>query len=238
MADFTPTPRAKNSLDHRKLNLNAPAPNAPGQQASLIWGIHANNPRITVYTNDPQDKGADKGYGKISANLDLPVFFAFLRSLDQVIEGPNDVKLGIENKNFIFPQGKRSEKPIVVSTLFFGKDKDGVVWMSVSAKDRPKIKFDFGINDFHHFVKGDGTPYTKAEMSVLFAKGYVRILEEMVPALLVDNYVEPAPKPQQGGGGNYGNRGGNGGGGGNYGGGGNRPAPTQDFGGDSSDLPF
>lgn len=241
--DFRPPERVKNALDNRKLSMSTPTPGNQGKWSSLQWGLYANNPRITVYTNDPNDSGPDKGYGKITANLDLPVFFAFLSQLDQIINGPDDNKVGIENKNYIFPGGKKSEKPVVVSTLWFGKDKEGIVWMSIVARDRPKIQFKFGPSDFHHFQKGDGTPFTAGECSQLFAKGYIRILEEMVPTLAVANYVEPPKKDAPAGGNSYGNRGGGGGGGNSYGGGGggnrggNSAPAAESFGGDD-DLPF
>ena len=250
MAGFSKAPpREKNALDHRKLNLSAPTPGHQGKFASLIWGFHANNPRITVYTNDPNDAGADKGYGKIAANMDTPTMFAFTNLLNQVIDHEGEVKYKIENKNFIFPGGKRSEKPVVVSETWIGKDAQGVIWLSVSARDRPKIKFEFQPSDFHHFMNGDGTPFSKAEASKLWARGYVRILENLLPVLAVANYVEPPPKDggQGGGGYNRGGGGGNqGGGGGNYGGGnrgGNSGGNDSGFGGGGSsggdeDMPF
>jgi len=202
MSDFTPPPRAKTALDNRKLNLNTACPSAKGKFSSLIWGIHANNPRITVYTNDPNDT---KDYGKISANLDMPVFYTFLALLNEVIEAPGELKYKLENKNFIFPGGKRSEKPVVTSELWFGKDKEGLIWISVTARDRPKIKFVFTHSDFHSFQQADGTPLSEAEVSKYVARGYVSILENMVADLAAANYVEPVKRDtgDKSGGGGY-----------------------------------
>jgi hypothetical protein len=237
--NFKAPPREKNALDHPKLNLTAPTPGHQGKFSRLVWGFHANNPRITVYTNDPNDQNTN--YGKIAANMDTPTMFALVGLLNEIIDGPADKKVKIENKNFIFPGGKRSERPVLVSETWIGKDKDEVIWISVAAKDRPRIKFEFQPGDFHHFVHGDGTPFTKAEASKLWARGYVRILENLLPTLAVANYQEPPPK--EGGFGGGGNRGG--GGGGNYGGG-NRGGNSGGggFGGDSGgggvddDMPF
>ena len=240
MSDFK-AQRTKNALDNRKLNLSAPTPGHQGKRASLIWGLYSNNPRLTVYTGDPNDQDASKGYGKITANLDAPVFFAFLQLLEMAVDPatPNDWKAKIENKNFIFPGGKRSEAPVVVSELFVGKDKDGVVWISIvdRNKDRPRIKFVIGGNDFHRFLHSDGTPFTDAETSVLFAKGYIKLLQEMMGNLLCSLWVEPEQRPQQN------NRGGNGGGGGynrgggnSYGGGRSTETSTSDEG--DGDIPF
>jgi uncharacterized membrane protein YgcG len=226
--------RVKNALDHRKLNLSAPTPGQQGKYSSLIWGFHANNPRITVWTNVPEDQTEKNGNGKIAANMDTPVFFALMNLLYQAIDAPGEFRRKIENKNFIFPGGKRSEKPVVVSETHVGKDAEGCVYISVTARDRPKIKFVFGSSDFHQFFDGStGEPLSKAECSVLFAKGYVRLLEGIVEGLAVANYEEPKPKEGSGG---YGNRGGGGGGGGrNYGG--NSGGGGGNF-GDSDDMPF
>lgn len=238
--NFKRPERIKNALDNRKLNLSAPTPGHQGKTASLIWGLYGGaNPRLTVYTNDPNDQDAKTGYGKISANLDAPTFFAFLNYLDQAckLETPNDWKIKLENKNFTFFNGKRSDAPSLVSELIVGKDKDGVIWIAVfdKNKDRPKIKFQFGYNDFHRFVYPDGNPVPANEVSVAYAQGYITLLRGVVPNLLVDLYQEPEPKPNQGGnrggqGGGY-NRGGQGGGGYNRS---NAPA-TEDVG---EDIPF
>lgn len=226
MADFTPIARTKNALDNRKLNLSTKCPSAEGKYSSLIWGIHSNNPRITVYTNDPNDQ---KDNGRISANLDMPVFFSFLAKFNEVIEHDGEIKYKIENKNYIFPGGKRSESPVVVSELWFGKEKDGMIWISVIARDRPKIKFPFTVSEFHKFQHADGSEFTTAELSKMVAKGYLNILTNMMTALAVDNYVEPPAKPAGG------NKGGYGGGnkGGYNGGSSSKQADDQD-----DDMPW
>jgi uncharacterized membrane protein YgcG len=234
--NFQRPERIKNALDNRKLNLSAPTPGVQGKYASLIWGLYSNNPRLTVYTNDPNDSGEQNGYGKISANLDGPTFFAFLELLKIAVAAPGEFKDKVENKNFIFPGGKRSERPVVVSELWAGKDKDGLIWISVTARDRPKIKFPITNPDFHQFLHGDGTPYAPAETSKLFALGYINMLDKMMAHLMVTLWVEPEKKNPPGGGGNYGGGGGGGGGynrGGSGGGGGGTSA-----GGDGDDIPF
>lgn len=244
--DFKPAPRKKTPLDNKKLNMSAK--NQDGKYASLQWGLFANNPRITVYTNVESDR--DTNYGKISANMDTPAFYSFLGLLAEAIafdteNGTREYKVSIENKNFIFPGGKRSEKPVVQSELFIGKDKEGIVWMGVMAKDRPRIKFNFQLSDFHMLKHGTGEYYSAAEASKVAAEAYWNILSKMLAHMQVSHWVEPEEKPREGGGGGYSrgggggyNRGGNGGGG-NYGGGRSSGGGGGDFGGDvGEDLPF
>lgn len=215
-------PREKHGLDNRKLNLNAPTPNVPGQRASLIWGFYANNPRITVYTGDPAEKqDRNKDYGKISANMDMPAFFVFLDMLKQIVVAEPDTKLCMENKNFTFYGGKRSDAPAIVSETWVGKDKDGVIALCISAKDRPRIKFLLTLSDFHNLKKGDGTPFTQGEVSVMVTKAYIDMLSNMMSNMAIQYYEEPKPKDAPGGnrqanngyGGNNNNNRGNSGGG-------------------------
>lgn len=233
MADFTPPQRKKNALDNNKLKLSTPCPTAPGKNSSLVWGVYSNNPRLTVYTGDPEDSGERNGYGAIKANLDGPVFYTFLEICKKIIAGPPDKKLKIDLLNFTFFGGKRSEAPVVTQEVWVGKDNDGSVWISVIAPNRPKIKFVFSNNTSYNLYHGDGTPLSKEEMSNLFALGYVNMLSNLTANVMVEEYADIVPKQQNGGG--YQGRGNGGGNGGynnnsNY----NKGAPQ----GPSGDIPF
>lgn len=200
--NFTPTPRKKVALDNKKLSLYAPCPSAPGKISSLSWRLVSNNPRIDVYTNDPADMTERNKNGLISAALDAPVFFSLMQILYQTIDAPGVIRNKIENKNFIFPGGKRSDKPVITGEIIVGKDEDGVIWISVLAydKERPKIKFQLLPTDFHNYFHGDGSVYGKGEISKLYAKGFIRLLEGIMTHLLVTEYVEPEKKPTKEGG--------------------------------------
>lgn len=211
MSDFNnKEARIKNALDNRKLSLSATCPTSPQNKSSLSWSIIGNNPRCTIYTNDPEDNGQKNDYGRIVAKLDLAIFMMYMNLIDRVIKAPPDTKFGIKNENFKFPNGKRTDAPVLENTLWVGKDKDGIMWLSVvdANKSRPVIKFPFVPSNFHHFIHGDGTPFTAAETSVLFAEGYRDTMARIMTHLAVTEYKEPPPKNQQGGGGGQYNRGG------------------------------
>jgi len=201
--DFKPAPRAKTAFDHKKLKLSIPVPDTNKKKwSSLEMGLYANNPRITVWTNFPGDEGESKGYGKITANLDSPTFLMFLNLLHKCIDHPGEVKYHIENKNTEWRGGKPSDTPVVVSKLWVGKDKDGIIWISVVSadSDRPKIKFPLHGSEFHTLYK-DNVQLSPAEVSCLFAEGYANLMQDMMIQMIGDNYVEPPPpaKPKDGG---------------------------------------
>ncbi len=219
MADFRPAPRAKNALDNRKLNLTAPCPTptGAGKTSTLTVNVFTAektgepNPRITVFTRDPEDQGERNGYGKIQANLDPIVFMVVMEKLERVARGPvgTEDKVKMENKNYTFFGGKKSDAPQVVSEVQFGKDADGLVWISVTAQNRPRIKFPFGPNDFHTLFHTSGEQFSRAEASELWALAWIRLMRKMVPAFLVSDYKDIPYDPNAAGG-----RGGQGGGGG------------------------
>ena len=99
-----------------------------------------------------------------------------------------------------------------------------MVWVSVILPNRPKIKFSFGPSDFYNLVHKSGEQVSKAEASVMWAKGWIALMRQMVPHFLIQGFKDIPYDPQAakgggGGGGNWNNnRGGQGGGGGNGGG--------------------
>lgn len=205
---FVPPMRKKIALDNRKLTLNAPCPTAQGKTSNLVWGLVANNPRITVYTGDPEDSGERNGYGKIVAAMDAPAFYILLGMIEKYADGPNSEKGKMDNLNYTWFGGKRSEQPVVVSETWVGKDKDGKVFLSIISGSRPKIAFYFQPPQFHQLCSADGTPLDKGQASTLAAKGYAALLSNMMSNMLVTEWVEPPPpKDKSGGSNNYPNRG-------------------------------
>lgn len=244
MADngFRPAPRKKIALDNPKLTMYAP--NSVGKSARLAWGLVDNNPRITVHTNDPNDSNND--YGRISAHLDATTLYAIFELLKATIDAPGKCRDKIDCLKYTFPNGKRSDKPSVTASVVVGKDENGVIWISLSAYQRPQIQFKFSNPDFHHFIHEDGTRFTHNEVSVLYAKAYINLLERMYAHVLVTEFKEIERKPNGGGngGGGY-NRGGDGGGykGGNSNGNYQKSQPKSDSGfgdddGAGSDIPW
>lgn len=202
--------RAKGPLDNEKLKLYAPCTSAPGKVSALSWSLVKNCPRISIYTNDPADNSKDTGYGKITANMSPLAFFAFLELIEKAIVAKETFIDKIENLGYSFFGGKRSENPVVLSETVVGRDKDGVVWMSVIIpnSNRPRIKFPFGLDTYQVLKHGDGSEFTLSEASTIVAKANVSILKNMFSHVLVTEWVDTAAEraakaASQGGGNNY-----------------------------------
>ena len=92
MSDFQKPVKVKTALNNNKLALSAPCPTAKGKRSTLGFDFTNNNPSIVVRTNDPADITPATNYGTISAKMDLPIFFAFLTTLNEVIESTGEMK--------------------------------------------------------------------------------------------------------------------------------------------------
>jgi hypothetical protein len=185
-------------FDFDKLSMNSTT-----GKARLRHGIYRNNPRITVYTNEPDD--AQNNYGAITAALDPVVFTTYLKLLEDLSSktSANNVKYKIENLTLTQKEDNRSRELKHVSDLFIGKDEEGVVWISVVAPNRPKFKFEFGNFPFHKFYKPDGSEMTKAELSSIAASATATLLGNIFSTYVTTNYDHmPATTYKKGGTGN------------------------------------
>lgn len=201
------TPRKKNALDNYGFNVAVPVNGEQGKYSNLSWEVTRNNLGIRVYTGYSSDKGNKNGL--IRARLDGINFFAFLELLREATEGSGKISNKIEYTDFTFFGGKRSERPQLISTVYVGRDEDGVVWVSVVDsinKDRPRIKFIFGEGRNYNFKNADGTPFTQAKTSQILAKSFYNMLSNMGSYVMTQEYVEPKPKENNNNSGGYQNK--------------------------------
>jgi uncharacterized membrane protein YgcG len=247
MSDQQQKPERKYTLlDSPKLRLVAQNPNVPNKYANLKFGIYNGMPRVVVSTNDPSEQQNPETRGMITAAMEPGTFWAMMEELKVAIDSPTEYKFMVNCKT----RGKNSPEPVHVADIVAGKDAEGVIFISVIDKkfpERVKIKFPFGMVDpkFHSFVRANGEKFTKQELSVAYAKGYVRNLTDIMNTLMTTSYVHQVFVPGQfgnkgGGGGGWKGNNNNGGGGwkGNnsgYNGGGGSSAPAS---APDEDLPF
>lgn len=209
---FQAPPRPRNALDEFKLRLSCPPAQGAQKPGSFAISLVANNPRIDVYTNVPNDKNN----GNIRAAMDMPVFYMLLEVMEDALALEDSQVLKIQNLNHTFFEGKRSEQPKLISTTCVGRDKEGCLFIAVVAKDRPYLKFNLLPSNYHAMIGVDGNPMDKRQASNFFARGYAGMLRQMMAATAATNYIEPVKK-DQGGGQQQQRQGGN-----NYQGGGNQ----------------
>lgn len=201
----------KHMLNNPKIRLQAPCPTAKGKFSTLAWDVWMNNPRFVVATNDPTMMVKERGFGRIQAAMEPPTFMVFLELLDNCINATEAVKFKVANSGKDKAGGF---DPVPTSDLHVGRDAEGCIFVSVVSKEEgwPVIKFVFSAPDqrFHKLYHGNGTEFTKAEISVIYAKAYRKLLEVAMMNVLDTHYVEPPPFVPGNKGGYGGNQGSNG----------------------------
>jgi hypothetical protein len=148
-----------------KFGIYVSAPGEEGKRSRLAWSILNGNPRISVYTNITSD--ANVNYGIISAPMNPETFYIFMHMLESMCKGENGKNAKIDcNSKKRLENGKYGDM-FLLSELYFGKDDNGIMWISVQSTGRPKIKFEIHLSDFHKIYKSDGTAISAGEGSVL-----------------------------------------------------------------------
>jgi hypothetical protein len=174
-----------------KFQIFTETPGVPGKRSRLGYSSYRGNPRITVFTNVPNDSGK----GVINAPMNPETFLVFLDLLEQIARNPAEDKYKIDCWTIIkAPEGaERNTEKTLISELYFGRDKQGVIWMSVVAPNRPRIKFEYRISDFHKIFKGDGSPLNESESSTVQTLATIRALREVMMAHMGD--IKPPYTP-------------------------------------------
>jgi hypothetical protein len=211
MADgkFVPKAREKNLLDSKRITLSIPCP-VKGVKgwSNLCFYANNDNPGITVYTGDPNDK--DNNFGRIQAKYGLLDLMLLLEQLDAVIRSKEPIKMDSVCKSI---RGQ-DKKQMDVARVEVGKNTAGVVYImleDLERSGRPMIHFPFSPSRFHNYGR-NGVPMEEAELSVLVAKAFYRTVGDLVLQISKDTYKHPEPKQGGFGGGQQQQRGGNGGG--------------------------
>ena len=220
--NFKPIP--KTALNEYKLRLFGPTQEGGTRPPTLSVSLIRNQPRIDVFTNVPNDRDN----GRITAAMDTFTMYALLDQVTTLTDAEPDKVVKFENRI------GRPDETRIASYTYVGKDKSGVMFISVTAEGRPKIKFSFLPSLYHTIAHRDGTPYSESELSVVYARAWAESFRQILGSVLVNYYEEPEPRNPAGGGGGRTNggssgqsaehqqssseSGGDGGGGGDFGG--------------------
>jgi hypothetical protein len=223
-----------NILSDYKYRLLSDPVQGARKRPTLELDFYKNNPRFIVRTQ----VDGDKDHGRIQAPMDADTMFAIMQSIEDMATGKLTERKEYQHWDYYFMNGKRSDDVVKKATTIIDRDEDGVMFIAVIAKDRPKIKFHFKYDMYTKlFINGvEASPEVASNDA---AMSYKTRMVKIIPKLLVNNFVPYVPPNQNNGGngggynnnnggGNYGNN--NDGGYNGNGGGGNQgaSAPTDD----------
>jgi len=157
--------------------------------ASLTWSIRMGYPRVTVYTDN--DTAVRKGFNYdslIIAPFNSVMVNVFLGNMKKAIDSKEPISNSIDCYNIKYVDGVKTNDVILQATATCGRDSDGVIYMSVTAKDRMEVKFKLLPNTKWHKMKdSSGNIITdKSALSNMYAIGYVARLKSLMDKYLAD----------------------------------------------------
>lgn len=166
---------------------------------------------IKIKTNVPND--ADNG--QIKVVVPMPDLFGYFRAIQNMA-----TQSGKQERSFrvyaTFAKGGKVD-PYPAAMIHLGKEDDGRMYIAVTKKNRPNIKFYMCPDEMYRLVV-NGEELTTEQTYAEYALGYIDMIRGIYQTIMDRDFV-PWENPHNNGGGQRGNGGGNGGG--NWNGGGN-----------------
>lgn len=141
-------------------------PDRPGFRSKMLFSERNGAPRISVFPN------SETGPKVIFVGMAPLVFMEFLNRLETIAKGPKDAVDKIVNMMAEPSEDREAARQpgnvpkIVKNTLWFGKDEQGVCWISIEQANIPRIRFRILSSAWHKFYKSDGTELTPEDCSV------------------------------------------------------------------------
>lgn len=137
----------------------------------LLFGAAGAFPRITVFTGETDAQGKQS---RISAGFSPKEFLALLHELKRLAnEGLNSKEELPAMKRWVEcfttkrdEEGKRGEK-FLAATVYYGRDKDGQIWISPQAPEKARVKFLFEGTEYHNFFDENGNQFSLGRASSL-----------------------------------------------------------------------
>lgn len=171
-------PEKPQIIEFERLSLWANHPELPNIRCRMGFAMRLGYPRVFVYFNDPSKKGFDN---MVTGAMDPTSFQIVVNYLRLAADSQPGWKRKIECLRPEWKDGRPVPGTLQLdSELWIGKNNQGCVWMSLIAKNKPKVVFEIKLSEYHRVYKEDGTPATEAEMSVECAKALATDLSEVM----------------------------------------------------------
>lgn len=142
----------------------------------MVFGLLNDNPRITVYTNDPEDKITS---GVIAAGFNPEEIQTVFQVIEQIAEGqPGDRKYCCVYKTE-YIDGKPTNNKILRNKLYVGKNQQGIVELCLVEHDRPKVMFAIKMSQYHGIKDAKGNDIDEGLASTMATRSLVSILKDL-----------------------------------------------------------
>jgi hypothetical protein len=149
----------------------------------MVFSFRDGNPRLTVYT------GVTGPEGVIAFPSDFPTMVTIINLIKDIANGEPGQKVSVDSATNIYENNKPTNKKKVVSTLYVGKSKEGVVYLSLISENKPKLVFPFKPSAYHAFRDADKNEFPVAKISAKMATGVADVILNLISDVLI-KYTE------------------------------------------------
>lgn len=149
----------------------------------LTFATRNDYPRFVVYTKNKRPQGERFDYDTmITATYDLVNFETFLGYMEQSIDLKNDEELSLDCYNTKYVNNQRTDDIAIQATARVGKSSKGVIYLSITAEGKRKVKFPLLPNEkYMKFKDTQGNVITdKAVLSKMYMTSYIKVLKKLL----------------------------------------------------------
>lgn len=150
----------------------------------LTFGFRDGNPRITVNT------GQSGIEGMINFPCDPLTMTAAMELLKDVVEGEADNKIIIDSLGTNYVNNQPTSEKRLVSTLYAGKSKDGIIYFSLMTEGRPMLVFPLKPSPWHVFKDKTKSVIPDSVISKKLAIGLIDQVKNIISHILVNYTAE------------------------------------------------
>lgn len=156
----------------------------------LKFGARMGFPRITVEP-EPTKEGESYAETIINAPFTFPMFFYFMDRFEEVIKSDPGTIYSIECRNTKYVEGKKTNETYLQAKVMVGKDKEGIIFLSVIDENKKKIKFDLlpDLKWYKMFKNGVEITDPK-ELSYYYAISYLKALRALYTSERMEENVK------------------------------------------------
>lgn len=146
----------------------------------MSWSIKNGYPRVSVNTTGVRTESID--YTKlITAPFDYINLLSALDDFEKVIASEKDTIRRVDCLNNRFKDGKRTDEIYVQATVYFIKDKEGIIYISVLEQGKQKLKFKVVPKGYVRFYDDAGNVIdNEGERSKRFSLKYLQVLRMLM----------------------------------------------------------
>jgi len=170
----------KTFADIAKFVLWSDSPVDDTKRARMQIGLRDGNPRFNVYTGG---KGKES---MINFGMNIVDTVTIMNILKDIAKGDKGNVITARALGNVYKDGQQTKEVRDLSRLHIGKSKEGIVFLSVTSEERPKIVFSIQPSQYMLFQDRDKQPIDPGYISEKMAIGMADLILESCAALMLE----------------------------------------------------